>query len=371
MNIDELEPKTKHKTEVFLDMDGVLADFFSAQAKLAHVPTYRDISPEQNEITLNKMVGTNFFATLDKFDSADQLIEMCVRIFGHYNICSSPLRGDFDNSERNKKIWIAHHLKDKLPKEIYITPNKQKHAKQPDGTPNILIDDRGSNITSWEAAGGVGIKYQADEDGLGVVVQGFKRAFDIINKKIKHEPLKLVSRDRSKGNLIAQPDQEIKENDAEHSAAYAKTGFWGRQAAGCVFLAMDTGRLCLAERSWEVLNPGTWGTWGGAIDEGEDPAAAVRREAREETGYNGPMKLIPLYVFSDPSGFKYYNFLALVREEFKPRLNWESSGYKWFEANDWPSPLHPGVVKLLKDSASVSTIRKYVRLAKERRGDAT
>ena len=177
MNIDELEPKTKHKTEVFLDMDGVLADFFSAQAKLADVPTYRDISPEQNEMTLDKMVGTNFFATLDKFPSADQLVDMCIRIFGHYNICSSPLRGDYDNSELNKKIWIAKHLEKKLPLEIYITPNKQQHAKQPDGTPNILIDDRGSNITSWEAAGGVGIKYQADEDKLSKVESVLKSVF--------------------------------------------------------------------------------------------------------------------------------------------------------------------------------------------------
>ena len=146
MNIDELEPKTKHKTEVFLDMDGVLADFFSAQAKLANVPTYRDISPEQNEMTLNKMVGTNFFATLDKFDSADQLVDMCIRIFGHYNICSSPLRGDFKNSEDNKRIWIAEHLK-KQPLEIYITPNKQQHAKQPDGTPNIL-DRKSTRLNS-------------------------------------------------------------------------------------------------------------------------------------------------------------------------------------------------------------------------------
>ena len=39
---------------------------------------------------------------------------------------------------------------------------------------NILIDDRGANIEKWNAAGGYGIKYQADEDSLNTVVNGLK-----------------------------------------------------------------------------------------------------------------------------------------------------------------------------------------------------
>ena len=35
-----------------------------------------------------------------------------------------------------------------------------------DGTPNILIDDKPSNIKRWIEAGGIGIRYQANEDDL-------------------------------------------------------------------------------------------------------------------------------------------------------------------------------------------------------------
>ena len=35
----------------------------------------------------------------------------------------------------------------------------------------------------------------------------------------------------------------IKENDAEHAQALRDTGFWGRKGAGCLFLALDTGRI--------------------------------------------------------------------------------------------------------------------------------
>jgi hypothetical protein len=198
MRYDEISRGGQHHSEVYLDMDGVLADFFVEYAKLAGIESgnYRDIPPAKTDPTLNKMIGTDFFARLPKFPTADRLVAMVVKVFGHYNICSSPLRGDHANSEKQKKIWIQEHL-DPQPVKIIITPQKQKYAVQPDGTPNVLIDDRGSNITAWEAAGGVGIKYQADEDGLEVIVQGLRRAVDIIRGEREHDPQQLISKDRS------------------------------------------------------------------------------------------------------------------------------------------------------------------------------
>ena len=152
----------------------------------------------------------------------------------------------------------------------------------------------------------------------------------------------------------------VKENDAEHAEALKQTGFWGRQAAGCVFVAKDTGRFCIAHRSNAVQEPGTWGTIGGAIDESEDPAEAVRREVAEETGYTGDMQLIPLMVFRAPTGsFKYHNFLAVVSTEFTPDLNWETQAYAWFKFGEWPSPLHPGLKSLLADAASNEIMRDF------------
>ena len=205
------------KAEVYLDMDGVLADFFTEYAKLAGIESgnYRDIPPAKTDPTLNKMVGTDFFARLPKLRNADQLVSMVVKLYGHYHICSSPLRGDHENSEAQKKVWIQKHLNPQ-PKDIVITPNKAKWAKQSDGTPNILIDDRGSNISAWEAAGGIGIKYQADEDDLGVIVDGLARAKKILAGKEDHKPQDLKSLDRSSGKLIAKSG-----DDDEHPTSAA------------------------------------------------------------------------------------------------------------------------------------------------------
>ena len=210
------------KPEVYLDMDGVLADFFTEYAKLAGIKNgnYRDIPPAKTDPTLNKMVGTDFFARLPKFPSADQLVSMVVKVYGHYHICSSPLRGDHENSEAQKKVWIQKHLNPQ-PVDIIITANKSKYAKQKDGTPNILIDDRGSNISSWENAGGIGIKYQADEDNLQTIVQGLQRAKKILAGEEQHTPQQLVSKDRSLP--VATPDKPNSAADVAESATAGAT----------------------------------------------------------------------------------------------------------------------------------------------------
>jgi hypothetical protein len=35
-----------------------------------------------------------------------------------------------------------------------------------DGKPNVLVDDKPDNVGRWTAKGGIGIRYQANEDSL-------------------------------------------------------------------------------------------------------------------------------------------------------------------------------------------------------------
>ena len=179
MNIFEItQPKATANTKIYLDMDGVLADFFAEYAKLAGVTSgsYRDIPPAKADPTLDKMVGTDFFLRLPKFPTADNLVKLALKYSKVYNICSSPLRGDFKNSEHWKREWIKKNLNPQ-PAEIIITAQKERYAVNADGSPNILIDDRGSNIANWRAKGGIGIKYQADEDSLDIVATQLKNSY--------------------------------------------------------------------------------------------------------------------------------------------------------------------------------------------------
>jgi alpha-D-ribose 1-methylphosphonate 5-phosphate C-P lyase len=50
---------------------------------------------------------------------------------------------------------------------MIFTGNKHKYAINPlTRKPNILIDDKPENIQRWIKAGGIGIRFQANEDDL-------------------------------------------------------------------------------------------------------------------------------------------------------------------------------------------------------------
>ncbi len=163
---------------VFLDMDGVLVDFFNAFAKLANVKHWKQMDPQRLQDVLNKIVGSDYFAKLPKTNTCDSIIEMVVDFAGSYSILSSPLRGDIANSTKHKRAWVMNNLSPQ-PTSTIIVRDKSQYALL-NGIQNILIDDRANNIHKWKEAGGYGIKYQANENDLSVI-SGALKAYKIEN----------------------------------------------------------------------------------------------------------------------------------------------------------------------------------------------
>ena len=133
-----------------------------------------------------------------------------------------------------------------------------------------------------------------------------------------------------------QTDQQVSEELwAARAAGAIKSPrqYWGAAGAGVLPFARSTGRFLIAYRSGGVMEPRTWGTIGGRIDEGETAAEAAWREFEEETGQDGNdlgLELQPLFRFVDPeAGFQYFNFLGLVDDEFEPEANWETDEWRW------------------------------------------
>lgn len=138
-------------------MDGVLADFFGAWKKLIGV-NWREIKDIDDALQRIRDKD-NFWLELPMTDNALELLSIIKQVKGEYNILSSPLPND-KNSEPHKRVWVKQNLSAFPPKKVIITHNKAVYATQPDGTPNILIDDYGVNIDKWNAAGGVGFKHK-------------------------------------------------------------------------------------------------------------------------------------------------------------------------------------------------------------------
>lgn len=168
--------QTSGKPTVYLDMDGVIADFFGGVEKLYGVSHWKQLTSDKTkdlrQDVIDRITGTNFFETLPKFPSADTLINMIKKYTGgRFTILTSPLRGDHDNSARWKKSWINQNIE--KPNETIISGRKEKYAVT-NGRANILVDDRPVNIKNWQDNGGHGILYQANKDPLSKIEQGLK-----------------------------------------------------------------------------------------------------------------------------------------------------------------------------------------------------
>ena len=149
---------------VYLDMDGVIADFFGALAYrngVSHWKSIKDI-----EKALVDVWHTDFFYQIDEFPESEKIIEMVKKESnGDWGICSSPLRGDMMNSAYWKREWLAERYWLPEIEKLIFTGNKHKYAvNRLSGMPNILIDDKPDNIKRWEDAGGNGILFQCDQD---------------------------------------------------------------------------------------------------------------------------------------------------------------------------------------------------------------
>lgn len=165
MKITEL----KSNPIVYVDMDGVLADLFNHVGDIHDVDHYNQMTDQQWEEFFKTTDAYNLFKSLPPFPTANRLLKMVKGMAGNYTILSSPLNFDREGSIKGKREWLAKHIT-VPPTNIVFEHDKYKYAVK-NGIPNILIDDWGVNIKKWRAAGGIGIKYQADENSLEELAQ--------------------------------------------------------------------------------------------------------------------------------------------------------------------------------------------------------
>ena len=165
---------------IYLDMDGVIANFFGGIEKYFNVPHWKQI-PKTEESILS-LKGTDFFNTLDVYDTSDELVEFVKTLTDDWGICSSPLRGDRDNSAYWKRVWLsAQGYLPELDKLIFTGQKERYAVSKIDGSPNILVDDKPDNIARWEAKGGIGIRYQANQDSLEELQGKLTSAYEGVN----------------------------------------------------------------------------------------------------------------------------------------------------------------------------------------------
>lgn len=173
----------------------------------------------------------------------------------------------------------------------------------------------------------------------------------------------------------AAGDREIEDYEVEFQNLIPKDNdpqFSGKQGAGILAIAQDTGNILVCFRSANVrTDPNTWGVVGGKLEEGEGPREAAVREFEEETGYSGPITLLTLYVF-EKGDFRYTTYVGLIPEqfeEFRPdeESAWENEYFHWatFEEVREKADKHFGLTLILRDGDAFTKLRnlhkKYSR----------
>jgi len=157
----EFEAEGSAKPIVYVDMDGVLADFFGEVAREHDVAYWREI--HRKDLGIDQIAQQpDFFAGLPVLPNAGKFMKGVINLSKKYSILSSPLLSNVEESSREKLEWLQRHLKDHQPQSVIFDHEKYKFAKQAGGTPNILIDDWDTNIKLWEANGGIGILYKPE-----------------------------------------------------------------------------------------------------------------------------------------------------------------------------------------------------------------
>lgn len=163
MKLTELfETTEKPMPHIFLDMDGVQADFEQPWLDLLGVKHLDHVEDRDEAIKVlshsNAKYVYEFFRGLQPLPGGLELINWLKFSRLPYTILSAPLRGPYsDASIKGKKEWLRRYHPGTVEDAIFMN-DKYKYAMH-NGVPNVLIDDYDKQINNWNKAGGIGIKH--------------------------------------------------------------------------------------------------------------------------------------------------------------------------------------------------------------------
>lgn len=144
--------------KLFLDCDGVLADFDAGARKIlgTDVRTF-EARHGKGEFWRRLARARDFYATLPKMPDADELFE-AVRHLKPTILTGLPI-GKW--AAPQKVRWAAEHFPG-VPIITCMARDKHRHMKGAD----VLVDDSERHMATWQAAGGIYILHRSARESL-------------------------------------------------------------------------------------------------------------------------------------------------------------------------------------------------------------
>ncbi|CAN5152061.1 MAG: hypothetical protein M3448_03085 [Pseudomonadota bacterium] len=149
---------TDKQPHLFLDCDGVLADFDAgAKAILGMSPAQFETRHGRGEFWKRLASDGNFYSGLPQMSDARRLFD-AVKHLKPTILTGLPL-GKW--AAPQKERWAAEHFPG-VP--IITTMAREKHLHMEQG--DVLVDDRENHRQLWEDAGGIFVHHKSAEDSL-------------------------------------------------------------------------------------------------------------------------------------------------------------------------------------------------------------
>lgn len=175
----------QNRPHLYLDMDGTIADFFTAWARLHGKRSYKEIGDQaQREASIVQLNARGpefvyeFFRTLPPLHGGLELISWLKRNRIPFTVLSAPLRGNEQASIDGKREWLDKYNPGTSGSAIFT--GEKFHYATRGGHANVLVDDFKKYIGAWRQAGGTGILYR--DNNVDSVIQELSRIYDVDSK---------------------------------------------------------------------------------------------------------------------------------------------------------------------------------------------
>ena len=159
--------------KIYLDMDGVLADFENGVRRFCGMEPLMQEKEGQNDaedIMWEKIRDTeHFYDRLELLPGAAQMFMLLHEAYkDRLEILTGiprPRRG-IKGADEDKRKWVRRMLSEDILVNVVFRAQKQEFCT---GSDSILIDDLKINIQEWEEAGGTGIWHTSGEETLRIL----------------------------------------------------------------------------------------------------------------------------------------------------------------------------------------------------------
>lgn len=150
-----------HQPHLFLDLDGVLADFAGGARRLLGMPIHV-FQQRYAAIALWKKLSLDpgFFTKLAVLPDAMELFESVRHL--HPTILTGLPMGPW--AAPQKKAWVKRHFPD-TPVITTMAWRKNEHCKPGD----VLVDDQDRYRLRWEGAGGIFIHHTSAKTSIAAL----------------------------------------------------------------------------------------------------------------------------------------------------------------------------------------------------------